>query len=74
MVHVLDFGLAYLLFYVIFNDISVIYVTYGTYCRCVGGLKKKVGPTVGLPRHRHFVGFFNVPGQVPTRSALFTVI
>ena len=20
-----------------------------------------IGPTVGLPRHRHFVGFFNVP-------------
>ena len=22
---------------------------------------EEVGPTVGLPRHRHFVGFFNVP-------------
>ena len=23
--------------------------------------EEEVGPTVGLPRHRHFVGFFNVP-------------
>ena len=28
----LDFGLVYLLFYVTFIDISIIYVTYGTYC------------------------------------------
>ena len=25
-----------------------------------------VGPTVGLPRHRHFIGVFNVPIQAPT--------
>ena len=24
--------------------------------------------TVGLPRHKHFVGFFNVPVQAPTRG------
>ena len=64
---VLDFGLIYLLFYVTFYDISVICVTYGKFCRYAGGLKKKVGSTVGLPRHRHFVGFFNVPAQAPTR-------
>ena len=28
--------------------------------------KKEVGPVVGLPRHRHFVGFFNVPGRINT--------
>ena len=27
---------------------------------------RRVGPTVGLPRHRHFVGFLNVPVQAPT--------
>ena len=57
--HVLNFGLFYL--YVTLNDISVIYATYGTYCRCAGGLKKKGGPTVGLQRHRHFVGSLTCP-------------
>ena len=28
---------------------------------------EEVGPTVGLPRHRNFVGFFNVPDQAPTQ-------
>ena len=32
---------------------------------------EEVGPTVGLPRHRHFVGFFNVPFQTPTRDSPF---
>ena len=29
--------------------------------------------TIGLPRHRHFVGFFkfNMPVQAPTRDQLF---
>ena len=26
---------------------------------------------VGLPRHRHFIGFFNVPVQAPTRGQPF---
>ena len=26
--------------------------------------EEEVGPTVGLPRHRHFVGFFNVPVEL----------
>ena len=30
-----------------------------------------IGPTVGLPRHRHFVGFFNVPVLAPTRDQPF---
>ena len=35
----------------------------------------RVGPTVGLPRHRHFVGFFNVPVLAPTRDhPFYTVI
>ena len=32
------------------------------------------GLTVGLPRHRHFVGFFNMLVKAPTRVTLFTVI
>ena len=32
------------------------------------------GPTVGLPHHRHLVGFFNVPVQAPTRGQPFKVI
>ena len=32
---------------------------------------EEVGPTVGLPRHGHFVGFFNVPVQEPTRDQPF---
>ena len=32
---------------------------------------EEVEPTVGLPRHRHFVGFFNVPVQTPTRDHPF---
>ena len=30
--------------------------------------EEEVEPTVGLPRHRHFAGFFNVPVQTPTRD------
>ena len=36
--------------------------------------EEEIGPTVGLPSHRQFVGFFNVPIQVPTWAILFTVI
>ena len=38
--------------------------------------KEEVGPTVGLPtQFRHFVGFFNVPVQAPTRDhPFYTVI
>ena len=32
------------------------------------------GPTVRLPCHRHFVGFFNVPVKAPTPANFFTVI
>ena len=34
-------------------------------------IEEEVEPTVGLPRHRHFVGFFNVPVQTPTREPPF---
>ena len=53
-----------------FNNISVIYVTAH---RCVGGLKKKLDlcSMVGLPCHRHFVGFFNVSVQAPTQGQPF---
>ena len=29
------------------------------------GRIEEVGPMVELPRHRHFVGFFNLPVQAP---------
>ena len=56
------------LFNVTINDISVIHVTAH---RCAGGLKKKLDLRSGSQRHRHFVGFFNVPVQAPTRGHLF---
>ena len=40
--------------------------------RCAGGLRSWTD--VGLPRHLHFVWFFSVPVQAPTRANLFTVI
>ena len=36
-----------------------------------GHIDEEVGPTVWLPRHRHFVGFFNVPFQAPTQGHHF---
>ena len=56
------------LFNVTFNDISVIYVTAH---RCAGGSKKKLNLRSGSQRHKHFVGFFNVPVQAPTRDPPF---
>ena len=54
------------------NDISVIYVTAH---RCAGGLEKKLDLRSGSQRHRHFVGFFNVPVLAPTRDhPFYTVI
>ena len=35
--------------------------------------EEKVGRTVGLPCHRHFIEFFNVPVQSPTRATLLTI-
>ena len=57
------------LFNVTCNDVSVIYATAHT-CRCAGGLKK-FDLRSGSQRHRHFVGFFNVPVQAPTRGQPF---
>ena len=59
------------LFNVTINDISVIYVTAH---RCAGGLKKKYDPRSGSQRHRHFVGFFNVPVLAPTRDQPFYTV
>ena len=37
--------------------------------------EEEVGPKVGLPHHRHFVWFFNVPVLAPTRDQpLYLVI
>ena len=33
--------------------------------------EEEVEPTVGLPRHRYFVAFFNVPVQTPIRDPPF---
>ena len=35
---------------------------------------EEVGPTLGLPCHRHFVGFFNVPFQTPRRDYPFITL
>ena len=51
-------------------DISVIYVTTH---RCEGGLKK-FDLRSGSQRHIHFVGFFNVPVQAPTRGQPFYTV
>ena len=45
------------------KDISAV---YGTAHRFAGGLKKKLDLRSGSQRHRHFVGFFNVPVQART--------
>ena len=50
-------SLSLYVFYVTCNDISVIHVT-AQMCRWI---EEEVVPTVGLPTHRHFVGFLNVP-------------
>ena len=60
-----------LLFNVTINDISVIYVTAHRYA---GGLKKKLDLRSGSQRHRHFVGFFDVPVQAPTRDHPFYTV
>ena len=58
------------LFNVTINDISVIYVTaHG----CAGGLKK-MDLRLGSQRHRHLVGFFNVPVLAPTRNQPFYTV
>ena len=44
------------------------YMCNGT---CAGGLKKKFDLRSGSQCHKHFVGFFNVPVQAPTRDRLF---
>ena len=39
--------------------------------RCAGGLKKKFDLRSGSQRHRHFIGFFNMPVQASTRGQPF---
>ena len=56
------------LFNITCNNISVIYVTAH---RCAGGLKKKLDLRSDSQCHRHFVGFFNMPVQAPTRGHPF---
>ena len=42
--------------------------------KCEGGLKKKFDLRSGFQRHRHFIGFFNVPVQAPTRGRPFYTV
>ena len=42
--------------------------------RCAGGLKEKWDLRSGSQRHRHFVGFFNVPAQAPIRGQPFYTV
>ena len=58
------------LFNVTINDISVTHVTVH---RCEGGLKK-LDLWLGSQRHRHFVGFFNVPVQEPTLGKPYILV
>ena len=70
--HILSFFLSLnCSFNVTINDISVIFVTAH---RCAGGLKKKYDLRSGSQRHRHFVGFFNVPVLAPTRDQPFYTV
>ena len=58
------------LFNVTIDDISVIYVTAH---RCAGGLKNKMDLRSGSQRHSHFLWFFNMPVQAPTKT-FYTVM
>ena len=53
------------------NDISITCTCYVTAHICAGGLKKTLGLRSGSQRHRHFVGFFNLPVQASTRGHPF---
>ena len=44
-----------------FMSHATIFQSYMWQHRCAGGLKKKLYLRSGSQRHRHFVGFFNVP-------------
>ena len=70
-VHAMSEWVSEWLFNVTINDISVIYVTAH---RCAGGLKKELDLRSGSQRHRHFVGFFNVPVLAPTRDQPFYTV
>ena len=59
------------LFNVTINNISVIFVTDVTAHRCAGGLEKKLDLRSGSQRHRHIVGFFNVPVLYRHGTTLF---
>ena len=50
------------------SRILLIYVTAHRYA---GGLEQKANVRSASQRHRHFVGFFNVPVQALTRVQLF---
>ena len=50
---------------------SMIFQLYMWRHRCADGPKKKLYLRSGSQRHRHFVGFFNMPVQAPTRGHPF---
>ena len=47
--------------YFCFTSHATVFQSYMWRHRCAGGLKKKLYLRSGSQRHRHFVGFFNVP-------------
>ena len=47
--------------YLCFTSHATIFQLYLWRHKCAGGLKKKLYLRSGSQRHRHFVGFFNVP-------------
>ena len=59
--HVLLFGGVWVCIYWCFTSHATIFRLYMWRHRCSGGLKKKLYLRSGSRRHRHFVGFFNVP-------------
>ena len=65
-----EFGLLLLLLFIVYRHIEryCSYICNGTkMCRRI----EEVGPTVGLPCHRHLVGVLNVPVQALTQGQTF---
>ena len=61
----------YMYMYWCFTSHATIFQLYMLRHRCASELKKNLCLQSGYQRHRHFVGFFNVPIQAPTRGHSF---
>ena len=69
-IHSKPYCVCVLEFHVTCNDISL----YMWRQKCAGGLKNELDLRSGSQRHRHFVGFFYVPVQAPTRGHPFYTV